>query len=309
MPVEGESAETAGISIRAAVAAAATTLASAGVASPRVDAELLAAHLLGLGRGQLILAPALTAAQVEDYTRLVAARARRIPLQHLTGVAPFRYLDLAVGPGVFIPRPETELLVEWGLGGLCPAAVVVDLCSGSGAIALAVASEHATAVVYAVEADPAALPWLAGNVARCARLGGQVTIVAGDAGAPAVLSSLDGTVDLVLCNPPYVPVSTVVPAEVAGHDPAVAVFGGADGLDVIRRVVARAGTLLRPGGRVGIEHDQTHGRQVLDLFQADGRYSDLCDHRDLAGQPRFATAVLAAGRRDTTDPGLADWRL
>lgn len=264
---------------------AARTLAAAGVASPRADASLLLAHVLGVPRGRLLVADELTGAQADRLAELVAARVRRVPVQHLTGTAGFRRLDLAVGSGVFIPRPETEGLVGWALTAAGPAPTVVDLCSGSGAIALAVADELPGAVVYAVERSPAALTWLRRNAS-----GTRVEVVEGDATSPAVLPDLDGQVDLVLCNPPYVPDAVSVPPEVAGYDPAEAVFGGEDGLDVIRGIVARAGDLLRPGGALAIEHDDTHGLAVPDLLRGDGRYEDVTDHPDLAGRPRFATA-------------------
>lgn len=264
---------------------AARTLAAAGLPSPRADASLLVAYVLGVPRGRLLGADDLTAEQATRLAELVNARGGRVPVQHLTGTAGFRHLDLAVGPGVFVPRPETEGLVGWGLVAAGPAPTVVDLCSGSGAIALAVADELAGAVVYAVERSPEALTWLRRNAS-----GSRVTVVEGDATEPGVLSELDGGVDLVLCNPPYVPDAVPVPPEVSGHDPAEAVFGGPDGLAVIRGVVARAGALLRPGGAVAIEHDDTHGLAVPELLRADGRYEDVTDHPDLAGRPRFATA-------------------
>ncbi|HZN19677.1 MAG TPA: peptide chain release factor N(5)-glutamine methyltransferase [Micromonosporaceae bacterium] len=277
----------------AVIARAASVLREAGVAAPRADAELLAAHVLGVPRSRLVLAGGLTGARLAAFDQLVALRARRVPLQHLLGSAGFRRLELAVGPGVFIPRPETELLVEWGLevlrdlGGPC----VVDLCAGAGAVALAVAQEGPPGRVYAVERAPAALAWLRRNAAvRVAAGDPPVEVVAGDATDPATLSTLDGQVDLVLCNPPYVPAGTQVDAEVSDHDPADAVFAGPDGLAVIRPVVARVAALLRPGGRVGIEHDDSHGEAVPALLRADGRFDDVRDHADLAGRPRFATA-------------------
>lgn len=215
-----------------------------------------------------------------------------MPLQHLTGSAGFHRLELAVGPGAFVPRPETESLVEWGLAALAesPRPLVVDLCAGTGAIGLALAAAHPGATVYAVERDPYALGWLHHNaVVRHAAGDRPVTVVAGDAVAPGVLSGLDGRVDLVLANPPYVPTGVPVPAEVAGHDPYVAVYAGADGLDVIRPLIARARALLRPGGQLGIEHDDTHGEVVPALLAAAG-FAEPADHPDLAGRPRFATA-------------------
>jgi len=273
-------------SVQEAIAAAVALLARAGVDSPRVDAELLAAEVLGTTRGRLSSArfdPG-TAARFQD---LVQQRAARRPLQHLTGRAPFRLLDLAVGPGVFVPRPETELLVDWGLVRIAAfaAPLVVDLCAGTGAIALSVAREHPGAVVYAVEYQPEALEWLRRNAS-----GTSVTVVAGDATDPATLSSLDGHVDLVLCNPPYVPDGTPVQPEVGEHDPYPALFGGPDGLAVIRPVVERAAALLCPGGWLGLEHDDRQGVTVPAVISATHRYADVTDHRDLSGRPRFSTA-------------------
>ncbi len=276
-----------------ALAEAASVLSATGVASPRVDAELLAAFVLDVPRGRLALVDGLTPAQRARFDQLVSARARRIPLQHLTGSAPFRNIDLAVGPGVFVPRPETELLAGWGVDVATndKAPIVVDLCSGSGAIAFAVANEVPRAQVYAVERATAALTWLYRNAEARARAGDPwVTVVAGDAADPAVLGELDGRVDVVLCNPPYVPAGTPVPPEVADHDPADAVFAGADGLAVIRPVVARAAALLRPGGRFGIEHDESQASTVVDVFAYDGVFTEITGERDLAGRDRYTTA-------------------
>ncbi|WP_370375498.1 peptide chain release factor N(5)-glutamine methyltransferase [Micromonospora sp. HM5-17] len=289
----------------AAVAEAASALAAAGVEPARTEAELLVAHVLGVSRAALALAGPLDPAQVARLRELVARRRRREPLQHLLGSAAFRYLELSVGPGVFVPRPETELLAGWGVAqarAVRPATgpvLVVDLCSGSGAIALAVAGEVRRARVIAVERSAAALTWLRRNAAARARAGDPpIEVVAGDVADPKLLAELSGRVDVLLCNPPYVPEGTAVAPEVAGYDPAEAVFGGPDGLAVIRHVVTRAVRLLRPGGVLGIEHDDTHGAAVPDLLRADGRFTDVADHRDLAGRPRFTTA-----RRDGADPG------
>jgi release factor glutamine methyltransferase len=260
------------------------------VASPRVDAELLAAYVLGVPRSRLASSPGLTPDQLAAYSRLVSLRAARVPLQHLTGTAPFRHLELAVGPGVFIPRPETELLVDWALSVLpSSSAVLVDLCAGSGAIALSVVAEAPGSTVYAVESSSSALAWLWRNV----RSGGPVSVVEGSVDDPSLLSTLDGQVDVVVCNPPYVPSGSVVPPEVSEHDPAEAVFGGPDGLAVIRSVVPLAARLLRPGGWLGIEHDDSHGVAVPELLLSHGGFSQVEDHRDLAGLPRFATAQRA----------------
>ncbi|GHJ51873.1 release factor glutamine methyltransferase [Nonomuraea sp. TT08I-71] len=280
-----------------AVARAARALAAAGVEAPRAEAELLAAHVLEVPRGRLALADGLTPAQRDRLDTLVDRRVAREPLQHLTGVAGFRHLELAVGPGVFVPRPETELLAGWGIeqARRSPAPLVVDLCSGSGAIALAVAQELPSARVVAVERSPSALDWLRRNAAGRAAAGDRpIEVVAADVTDPGLLADLVGRVDVLLCNPPYVPRSVVVPPEVAGHDPDEAVFGGADGLDVIRPVVGRAAALLRPGGVLGVEHDDTHATAVPALLAADGRYERVEEHRDLVGRPRYATASRRA---------------
>ncbi|MEV0395357.1 peptide chain release factor N(5)-glutamine methyltransferase [Polymorphospora rubra] len=285
------------------LAAAAAELSAAGVGSPRPDAEWLATYVLGVERSRLPLAAGFTPDELARYRRLVARRAGREPLQHLLGSAAFRHLELAVGPGVFVPRPETELLAEWGIAqarrvaaerpGSAP--VVVDLCSGSGAIALSVAYELPAATVYAVERSARALDWLRRNAADRAAAGDPpIRVVAADVTDPGLLAELTGRVDVLLCNPPYVPAGTDVPPEVADHDPADAVFGGTDGLAVIRPVVHRAAELLAPGGVVGIEHDDTHPVAVPALFTADGRYADVTGHPDLAGRPRFSTARRAS---------------
>ncbi|MFB9235444.1 N5-glutamine methyltransferase family protein [Plantactinospora siamensis] len=324
-----------------AVARAAAELAAAGVPAARAEAELLVGHVLGVPRGRLALAAELDAERRDRLAALVTRRVRREPLQYLLGAAPFRHLDLAVGPGVFVPRPETELLAGWGLAVVGPAAAapgptasapgpaaaapgpaaaavpgptaaaavpgptaargpdvpaagpvtVVDLCSGSGALALSVAQELPAATVLAVERSPAALDWLRRNAADRAAAGDPpIRVVAGDVTDPDLLAELSGRVDLVLCNPPYVPAGTPVPAEVQRYDPAEAVFAAGDGLAVIRPVIGLAARLLRPGGWLGIEHDDTHATTVPALLVADGRFIEVEDHRDLTGRPRFATA-------------------
>ncbi|WP_199853731.1 peptide chain release factor N(5)-glutamine methyltransferase [Plantactinospora sp. BB1] len=290
-----------------AVAAATSALARAGVGPARTEAELLVAYVLGVSRGALAVAGPLTGEQYDRLTELVERRTRHEPLQYLLGSAAFRYLELAVGPGVFVPRPETELLAGWGveqarrLGGpgtgSDPAGagpLVVDLCSGSGAIALSVAGEVPAARVVAVERSAAALDWLRRNAAERAAAGDPpIEVVAGDVADPELLAGYAGRVDVLLCNPPYVPDGTPVPPDVAGHDPADAVFGGPDGLAVIRLVLDRAAGLLRPGGVFGVEHDDTHGTAVPELLRADGRFVEIADHPDLVGRPRFATARRA----------------
>jgi release factor glutamine methyltransferase len=277
------------------VARAAATLDEAHISSPRADAEWLAAFVLGVTRGRLALITDFSAEQARRYESLVRQRSTRVPLQYLLGTAPFRHLEVAVGEGVFVPRPETEVLVGWGLTwlGKRPGGVIVDLCAGSGAIALSVATEAPGSHVYAVEKNPAALKWLRRNVGELALAGSGLTTVAGDATDPTVLAELNGTVDLVLSNPPYVPeiAASGLPPEVGSHDPHDAVFGGTDGLDVIRPLIGRIAALLRPGGAFGIEHDDTHAYVVPMLVDADGRFEDVRLHHDLGGRPRFTTAT------------------
>ena len=301
-----------------AVATAATKLAAADIGPARAEAEQLAAYVLGVPRGRLALTDGFGAAELARFEELVARRARREPLQHLLGTAAFRYIELAVGPGVFVPRPETELLAGWAIEavrsragaagqpgrpvpGEVPAgteATVVDLCSGSGAIALAVANEAPGAVVLAVERSAEALTWLRRNAAERAGAGDRpIEVRVGDVTDPRLLDELSGRVDVLVCNPPYVPLSVPVGPEVAGYDPAEAVFGGPDGLAVIRPLVDRAARLLRPGGMLGIEHDDSHGARVPALLAADGRFTEIADHEDLSGRPRYATARRLGGRQ------------
>ncbi|WP_067507824.1 peptide chain release factor N(5)-glutamine methyltransferase [Actinoplanes sp. TFC3] len=284
---EHPSADPDRVRLAPALVAAAKQLAEAGVESPRVDAELLAAHVLGIGRGRLVLVDTVRAAELRRFENLTARRAQRVPLQHLLGTAAFRHLELAVGDGVFVPRPETELLAGWGIEHTAPGATVVDLCSGSGAIALSVADEGRPGRVIAVERSSAALSYLRRNAEPFP----VVTVLPGDVTGPGLLAELHGQVDVLLCNPPYVPEGTPVPPEVADHDPAEAVFGGADGLSVIRPVIRLAAELLRPGGVVGLEHDDVHGADVPELLRADGRFTEVKGHNDFAGRPRFATAI------------------
>ncbi|MBB6032165.1 peptide chain release factor N(5)-glutamine methyltransferase [Phytomonospora endophytica] len=264
---------------------AAGRLSGAGVPSPLVDAELMAAHVAGTSRGGLILAEPPDEEAAARFAQLVGQRTERVPLQYLIGVD-FVGIELAVGPGVFVPRPETELLVEWALRKLTgmTAPLVVDLCSGSGAIAVGVAANRPDATVYAVEQSAEALAWLRRNAEHRG-----VRVVAGDATAAETLAELDGTVDVVLSNPPYVPEATAVAPEVR-HDPHRAVFGGEDGLDVIRPLHRRAFDLLCPGGVFAMEHDDTHGVVVPVLLREAG-WAHVREHRDLAGRARFATGV------------------
>ncbi len=280
------------VPLRSLLATAERELAAAGVSSPRFDAESLAAHVLGVPRGRLLLRPLIVRSDVDAVRALVARRAAREPLQHLLGTAVLGPVEVAVGLGVFTPRFETELLLEWGLTALkgVVSPLVVDLCTGSGALALALSATRRDAVVHAVEADPGALVWARRNVAEH---GDRVVLHAADVRDPDLLTDLAGRVDLLVCNPPYVPDGTPVPAEVGTWDPAVAVFGGPDGLEIIRAVVERAAELLRPGGAVAIEHDDTHAEAVPALLRAHPEFVEVREHRDLNGRPRYATASRA----------------
>ncbi|GAA2122986.1 peptide chain release factor N(5)-glutamine methyltransferase [Glycomyces algeriensis] len=268
-----------------AVASAANRLEAAGVHSPRNDAELLAAHVSGLTRTRLLIADGPTAAQLAQFNALIERRATREPLQHLTGSAAFRYGELAVGPGVFVPRPETELLVDWALEHLPQGGTVIDACSGSGAIAYAIATERPDATVWAIEADPDAFEWLESNLD-----GTGATPVLADATAAATLNELDGAVDLVTANPPYVPFEMEVAPEVK-FDPHGAVYAAEAGLAVIQPLAVRAAGWLKPGGWFGFEHDDTHGAVAPEILGVSG-FTETEDHDDLAGRPRFATGRL-----------------
>lgn len=269
-------------------------LAAAGVASPEFDAAELLAHVLGSTRAEVALLPQVPAEAAEAYDELVARRAGREPLQHLTGSAAFRYVELAVGPGVFVPRPETELLAGWGIEqvrhivarGRTP--VVVDLCTGSGAIALAVASEVPEAEVHAVELGDAAHDWATRNLA-----GSGVDLRHGD--MAQAFHDLDGGVDVVLCNPPYIPLDAYesVAPEARDHDPELALFSGADGLVAMRVLERVSARLLRESGVVGAEHADAQGEAAPAVFLSTGRWREVRDHLDLAGRPRFVTARLA----------------
>jgi release factor glutamine methyltransferase len=270
-----------------AVVAATRRLAAAGVPSPRHDAESLAAHVLGVPRGQL---RTRTQIDADAFERLVARREAREPLQHIVGSAAFRFVELVVGPGVFIPRPETETVAGWGIDRAREARsadgpLVVDLCTGSGAIALAVSTEVPGARVHAVELSTDALDYARRNLA-----GSGVALHGGD--AATALPELDGLVDVVIANPPYIPDDgRVRDVEVLEHDPPLALWGhGPDGLDVMRGVAGAAQRLLRPGGWFVVEHADVQGPGVVALLTDQGGWTQVRDHQDLAGRDRFASA-------------------
>ena len=279
------------MSTRALLSKATRVLAAAGIDSPEADAQWLLAFVLDRGRGGLATATP-TVAQQERFEQLVARRATREPLQYVLGTAAFRNVELQVGPGVFIPRPETELLAGWGIDRLTERRaaghrhpVAVDLCTGSGAIAKAVADEAPWSSVHAVELSEEALTYAARNLQ-----GSGVDLRAGD--VADAFPDLDGTVDVVLANPPYIPVGEYesVAAEAREHDPPMALWSGQDGLDTVRVVEQTAARLLRSGGVVGCEHADSQGERVPAVFAATGRWHDVRDHVDLAGRPRFTTA-------------------
>ncbi|MEH3155772.1 MAG: peptide chain release factor N(5)-glutamine methyltransferase [Gordonia paraffinivorans] len=279
--------------VRDVIAAATARLADAGVGSPRVDAALLVAHALQTDRGRLVVVDSLTDDQHAHVRALVDRRAGREPLQHILGAAAFGPVTLAVGPGVFVPRPETELLLEWAVhacAAVGPAPRVVDLCSGSGALALGVAALTDAGVV-AVEKDPAALVWLRRNVtASPESQRRRVEVRAGDATTLDWRRPTDGSVDVLVSNPPYVPAAADVPAEVADHDPAVAVFGGEDGMSVITPMASVIAAVLAPAGRCAIEHDDTTADRVVAALHATDAFEEIVSHRDLTGRPRFVSA-------------------
>ncbi len=284
------SAATVDVVLRGAV----DRLAAAGVASPEFDAAELLAHVLGTRRAALTRSAPVDPEAAAALDRLVARRAAREPLQHLTGLVGFRYLELAVGPGVFVPRPETEVLAGWAVDAARAVAgrgrepVVVDLCTGSGAIALAVATEVPGARVHAVELDESAHGWAVRNLT-----GSGVDLRQGDMAES--FPDLDGKVDVVVANPPYIPLDAYesVAPEARDHDPALALWSGDDGLDAMRVVERVAGRLLVPDGVVGAEHADAQGSSAPEVFSSSGRWADVRDHRDLAGRPRFVTARLA----------------
>jgi release factor glutamine methyltransferase len=287
-------------------------LAAAGVPSPRADAELLAAHVLGATRGEVaawaVSGRALTAVQAVDFRRLAISRSTRTPLQYLTGTAAFRSVDLQVGPGVFLPRPETELVAGRAIEALADAvrargagAVTgVDLCTGSGAIAAAMAEEVPGARLHAVEADPDAGWWAAAN------LGPRGVELHLDDAATA-LSALDGSVDVVVSNPPYVPDGRVPDQAEARRDPERALYGGGrDGMRMPAVIAATAARLLCPGGVLVMEHDDTQAAAMARLLEGDGLFTAVLTRNDLNDRPRYTEAVRTARTVDGRTTGDVD---
>nr|WP_167099271.1 peptide chain release factor N(5)-glutamine methyltransferase [Mycobacterium sp. DL592] len=272
--------------LRQAINSAAAALAEAGIDSARTDAELLAAHVAGAERGRLATIDPPGPDFYPRYDQVISERRRRIPVQHLTGTAAFGPLQLRVGPGVFIPRPETEAMLEWAVAQRLPdEPVIVDLCTGSGALALALAAAWPRARVVAVDDDPGALEYARRNAEATA-----VDLVHADVTVAGLLPELDGTVDLVVSNPPYIPAGAVLEPEVADHDPAHALFGGPDGMAVIGPIVGLAGRWLRDGGLLAIEHDDTTSQQTVETISRTGLFTAVTARRDLAGRSRFVTA-------------------
>lgn len=280
-------------SLAALVRAAVQRLADAGVPDPVVDAELLVGHVLGRGRGEvqaaLVRGDTASPADAEALDALVSRRAGREPLQHITGTAPFRHLELAVGPGVFVPRPETETVVQYAIDALLNAAepepIGIDLGTGSGAIAIAMATEVPHARVFAAELSADAYPWAARNVEGVDNL----TLVNED--LATAFADLEGTASVVISNPPYVPdAATPRDPEVRLFDPAMALYGGDDGLDVVRVLSIRALRLLRPGGLLVLEHGELQGAQIRSILAEDG-WRAAATHRDLTQRDRATTAV------------------
>lgn len=278
-----------------AVKSATAALAAAGVPSPAVDAQLLAAHLLGVSRGEVAAMLFGTAVAPAGYDALIARRAAREPLQHITGVAHFRYLELAVGKGVFVPRPETESVVQLGIDVLArlrqergddAELIAVDLGTGSGAIAASMATEVPGSKVFAVELSDDAFPWAQRNLAPTG-----ATLIHGD--MRDALMELNGTVDVVVSNPPYIPAAAIPrDLEVRLHDPHMALYGGgADGMEMPTAAAATAARLLRQGGFFVMEHAEVQAEQMAVLLSDSGNWDNVRTHVDLTGRDRATSGL------------------
>jgi release factor glutamine methyltransferase len=272
--------------LRKAIDEATRALTDAHVASARTDAEVLAAHAAGTSRGRLALLDAVGDDFFGRYADLIAERAQRIPLQHLTGTVAFGPLTLNVGPGVFIPRPETEALLEWAMAQrLAAEPLIVDLCTGSGALAAALARHDPAARVIGVDISHDALAYAQRNTT-----GASVELRRGDVRDPLLFGDLDGHVDLVVANPPYLPDDTELEPEVAEHDPPQALFGGPDGTTFTPGISVLAGRWLKGGGLIAVEHDDAASAAAVELLRCSGLFEDVTAHTDFAGRPRFVTA-------------------
>ncbi|GIG41485.1 peptide chain release factor N(5)-glutamine methyltransferase [Cellulomonas phragmiteti] len=286
--------------LRALVDGATTVLTEAGVPSPRHDALALAAFALGLPRVELALPPPLPDGFAAEYAELVERRRAREPLQHVVGYTVFRYVTLRVEPGVFVPRPETETVAQIAIDEAAARAargaepLVVDLCTGTGAIAISVDTEVAGSRVVAVDLADAAVGLARANAGAIASP--RLRVVQGDACDPRLLADLDGTVDVVVSNPPYIPPDAVpLDPEVRDHDPDVALYGGgADGLDVPRAVIAAAARLLAPGGLLVMEHAEVQDAAARAAAAATGAFEDVRTVPDLTGRPRTLVARRVA---------------
>lgn len=284
--------------VRPLLIEAVSQLRAGGVESPEQDARQLLAYAAGVELARLPLVDAVEDGQAAHFQTLIKKRSQRIPLQHLTGRAHFRHLELEVGPGVFVPRPETEVMTGWAIEQLRPMVyavargtsrhlpVVVELGTGSGAIAKSIATELTGTRVHAVEVSEEAAAYASRNLA-------DTTVELYVQDMIGALPQLNGGVDLVIANPPYIPLEafeSVVP-EARDHDPLLALFAGQDGLDVIRAVVAEAARLLRPAGLLCIEHADVQGESAQQVVVTHGGFAGVRDHQDLTGRSRFVTAI------------------
>ncbi|PJM79361.1 peptide chain release factor N(5)-glutamine methyltransferase [Bifidobacterium scaligerum] len=285
-----------------AIRLASARLREAGIETPEHDAKLLLAEAAGAELRDVDKAILMGSALEYDETRfqgMVNRRVKREPLQYIVGHAPFRYLDLQVGSGVFIPRPETETVVQAGLDWITQHGLmhprVVDLCAGSGAIGLAVVTEVPGSQVWAVELSPRTAEWTQRNLAHTAKqypsIASNYQLEIGDATSLVTLAQLDGTVDMVITNPPYVP-ETDVPEqpEVRDWDPELALYGGsADGTLIPERIIERAYRLLRSGGALVMEHDITQGDRLVAYARATG-FVNAATGKDWTGRDRYLFA-------------------